>query len=64
MIQAHGMVLEGGVAVGHGRVAGVAGFGEEAEIREAETLHQVGARPALVLRHCLPALRMEEHAQE
>jgi hypothetical protein len=36
VLQAQGVILEGGVAVGHGRVAGVAGFGEEAEIREAQ----------------------------
>lgn len=40
MLQTQGVILEGGVAVGHGRVAGVAGFGEEAEIREAQFPHQ------------------------
>ena len=41
MVQGHGVVLEGGVAVRHGGVPGVAGLGEEAEVRDPEPAHDL-----------------------
>jgi hypothetical protein len=62
VIQSHGVVLEGRVAVSHGGMAGVAGFGEEAEIREAEAAYQGGAGLAPTRRRSLLRLRMDQHA--
>lgn len=36
MLEGHGMVLEGGVQVGHRGMAGVAGLGEEGDVGKAE----------------------------
>lgn len=64
MVQADGMVLEGGMTIGHGRVAGIAGFGEEAEIRETQALDQL--RTGLPAQGCTASLGlgMDEHAPE
>jgi hypothetical protein len=40
VVQAHGLILEGRMAVGQGRMPCVPRFGEEAEVREAEALYQ------------------------
>jgi len=45
MLQGHRVVLKGGVAVGLGRVAGVAGLGEQGQVRQAKPSHQVAALP-------------------
>jgi hypothetical protein len=64
VLQAQGVILESGVAVGHGWVAGVAGFGEEAEVREAQFLNKDLA--GLALEEGRPFLhpRMEEGRRE
>ena len=64
MIQAHGVVLESRVAVGHGGMAGVAGFGEKAEVGEAEAPYQGSAGLALPRRAALLGPRMKQHGHE
>ena len=58
------MVLEGGVAVGHGGMASVAGFGEETEVREAEVAHQNQAGLTLLPGLALLGPGVKDHAQE
>ncbi len=58
------MVLEGGVAVGHGGMPGVAGLGEQAEVREAEAAHQEGAGLPPAKGWAFLAPGMKEHAKE
>ena len=64
MVKAHGVILERGMAVGHGRVTGGPRFGEEAEVREPQAAHQARANvPSL---EGLAPLRvgMGEHGQK
>lgn len=61
MVQPHGMVLEGRVAVGHGGVPGVPGFGEEAEIGQAQAADEGQAGLAALGRRALLGPGMEEH---
>ena len=42
MFQCRGMVLERGKTVGHGWIAGIAGFGKQAEIGQLQCFYQVG----------------------
>ncbi len=64
MIQPWGMVLEGRVAIGHGGVAGVAGLGEEAEIRETQAADQENAGSALLCPSSSLGPGMQKHAEE
>jgi hypothetical protein len=64
MIQPHGMVLEGGVAIGHGGVSRVAGFGEQAEVGKTEVVHQGGAGLSSGGAKVLQVICMNEHANE
>jgi hypothetical protein len=52
------VVLESRMAVGHGGMAGVAGFGEQAEVRETKAAHQGGAGLTLKRRAVLLGVRM------
>jgi hypothetical protein len=63
VVQAHGMVLEGGVAVGHGRMARVPGFSEETEIREAKAAHEGRTGLALLPGPAFLSFGVKEHAQ-
>ena len=64
VVQPHGVILEGRMAVGHGGMAGVAGFGEKAEVCEAQAAHQRRAGLALPGGGALLRFRMDEHAEE
>lgn len=64
MIQTHGVVLEGRVAVGHGGVPRIAGLREEAEVGEPEATHQGQARLSLPGGPGLSRPGVDEHAQE
>ncbi len=58
------MVLEGRMAVGHGGVPGVAGFGEEAEVREAEAAHEREAGLPSEGRSADLGLPVDDHGDE
>lgn len=64
MVQADGMVLEGRMAVGHGRVAGIAGFGDEAEVCETQALDQLDTGLPTQGRRADLELGMEDHSGE
>lgn len=64
MIQSRGMVLEGRMAVGHGGMAGVAGFREQAEVREAQTADQGNTGAALLGATPLLASGVQEQTEE
>ena len=64
MIQSHGVVLERGMAVGHGWVTGVPCLGEEAEVREPQAAHQARADLPPLEGVALLRLGMGEHGQE
>jgi len=61
------MILECSMVVGHGRMAGVAGFGEETEIRELPGLNlldtRAQSRPCMGLLHAGMQSQGAEYAQ-
>jgi hypothetical protein len=42
VLQGSGVVLERSKAIGHSRIAGIAGFGKQAEIRQPQISYQSG----------------------
>jgi hypothetical protein len=55
------MVLERGKPVGHGRMAGIAGFGKQAEIGQAQCLYQPGPFQEFRAGRHLAEAGMQEH---
>jgi len=64
MVQPHGVVLEGCVPVGHGGMAGIAGFGEEAEVGEAKAAHEGQAGLSLLPGPPILGPGVQKHAQK
>ena len=58
------MILESTVKVRHGRVARVARFGEQAQVRKHQLPDQPGAFPAFYVCRRLPMVTMEQHQGE
>jgi hypothetical protein len=61
MFQAERVILECTVKIGHGWVARIARFSEQAQIREHQLTGQPGAVAQLGVCRCLPAVAIQEH---
>ncbi|WP_191966080.1 hypothetical protein [Oryzomonas japonica] len=64
MFQAEGVILKWAVKVGHGRVARIARFREQAQVREHQLTGQPGTVAEFGVCRCLIMVAIQQHQDE
>lgn len=61
MFQCRGMILKRCEFVGHGRVAGIASFGEQAEVSQSQRFYQSGLFDVFTVGYALAEMGVQQH---